>query len=166
MLFDFEGSDSPKVAKFLHGNSDVSAVLDVNPRAHERLEHIEDDDHGGVGRCRHRTAIDEIARHLSHRHQNGRRLKRDRRQQGDRHQEVTEEQDLPERVLAYYAEYYVHGISSISFCGSGDDTWLGRSRPLASPAPGSDKDEARGNRLSRSKIIREVVENLCAVLRV
>jgi hypothetical protein len=41
-----------------------------------------------------------------------------------------------------------------------------RPRPLAVPAPCSDKDEARGNRLSRSKIIREVVENLCAVFRV
>src|SRR5215470_14486507 len=113
MLFEFEGSEGPPVAELLHRNSDVKAVLEIHPRAQERLGHIEDENHGSVGRGRHRTeAIDEIARRLSRRRQNRCRLKRDRRQQGDRHQEVNEEQDLPERIFSYYAEYYVHGISS------------------------------------------------------
>src|SRR3984893_13986776 len=118
VLFEFEGSDGPKVAEFLHRNSDVSAVLDINPRAHERLEHVEDHDQGRVGRCRHRTSVDEIACHLSSRHQNGYRLKRDCCKQADREQEVNEEQDPPERIFSHYAEYYAHGVSSAS-SGSG-----------------------------------------------
>src|SRR5260370_38221621 len=51
-----------------------------------------------------------------------------------------------------------------SHCRKCDDPCPGRSWRLAFPGPGSDKDEACGNRLSRSKIIREVVENPCAVL--
>src|SRR5260370_5787848 len=113
MLFEFEGADSPKVAEFLHRNSDVGAVLDVNPRAHERLEYVDDGDQGGVGRCRHRAAIDEITRRLSRRHQDGHRLKRNCGEQRDREQEMSEEQDFPERVFSYYAEYYVHGVSPL-----------------------------------------------------
>ncbi len=64
-----------------------------------------------------------MTRHLSRRHQNGHRLKRDRRKEADRKQEVNEEQDAPERILSYYAEYYVHGVSSAS-SGSGDDAKL------------------------------------------
>ena len=68
---------------------------------------------GGVGRRRHRTkALDECARRLSHRYQDGRRLKRDSRQQGDREQEVSEEQDPPERSDRYDVEYDVHGVAS------------------------------------------------------
>jgi hypothetical protein len=62
-----------------------------------------------------------MARRLSRRHQNGHRLKRDRRQQADRKQEVDEEQDFPERINSYVVEYYVHDVSSAS-SGSGDDT--------------------------------------------
>jgi hypothetical protein len=58
--------------------------------------------------------------HLSRRHQNGHCLKRDSGEQRDRQQEVNEEQDFPERILSYYAEYYVHGVSSAS-SGSGHD---------------------------------------------
>src|SRR5258705_8257592 len=112
MLFELKGADRPKVPELLHRNSDVSAVLDVNPRANQRLEHIDDGDQGGVARCRHRTAINEMAGHLSRRHQNGHRLKRDRGKQADREQKVNEEQDFPERIFSDYAEYYVHGVSS------------------------------------------------------
>jgi hypothetical protein len=103
------------VPEFLHANSNVKAILEIHHRAQERLGHIEEDDRAGVGRCRHRTkTTDEIARRLSHRHQNGSRLKRHRRQQADRKQEVNEEQDLPERINSYIVEYYVHGVSSTS----------------------------------------------------
>jgi len=64
-----------------------------------------------------------MAGHLSRRHQNGHRLKRDRGKQADREQKVNEEQDFPERIFSDYAEYYVHGVSSAS-SGSGDDAKL------------------------------------------
>ena len=41
-----------------------------------------------------------------------------------------------------------------------------RSKRLPFPVPGSDKNEARGTRLSRSKIAREVLENLFSVFPV
>ncbi len=98
-----------------HRNSDVGAVLDINPRAQEEGGHIEDDDRGGVGRRRPRTkALDECARRLSHRYHDCRRLKRNSRQQGDRQQEVNEEQDPPERSDRYDVEYDVHGVASTS----------------------------------------------------
>jgi hypothetical protein len=113
MLFEFKPSDSPKVAEFLHRYSDVGAVLDVNPRAHEHLENVEDHDQRGVG-CRwHGTAINELARYLPRWHQSGRSLERDACKQTDRDQKVNEEQDLPEGVLSYDAEYYVGVASSL-----------------------------------------------------
>src|SRR5215467_7681744 len=110
VLFEFEGADSPKVTELLHGNSDVSAVLDVNPRAHERLQHIDDGDQGRIGCCRHRTTLAETARHLPRRHQNGHRLKCDRCQETNRQEEVNEQQDAPECVFSHYAGYEVHGV--------------------------------------------------------
>jgi hypothetical protein len=118
MLFELEGADSPKMTELLHGNSDVSAILDINPRAHQRLEHVDDGNQDGVRRCWHRTAINEAAGYLPRRHQNGYRLKRDGGKQADREQEVNEKQDFPERIFSYYAEYYVHGVSPAS-SGSG-----------------------------------------------
>src|SRR5262245_41051892 len=113
MLFEFEGADCPPVAVLLHRNSDVGAVLDINPRAQEEGGHIEDDDRGGVGRRRPWTkALDECARRLSRRYHDGRRLKRNSRQQGDRQQEVNEEQEPPERSDRYDVEYDVHGVAS------------------------------------------------------
>src|SRR5262249_7133002 len=113
MLFEFEGADCPPVAVLLHRNSDVGAVLDINPRAQEEGGHIEDNDRGGVGRRRPWTkALDECARRLSRRYHDGRRLKRNSRQQGDRQQEVNEEQEPPERSDRYDVEYDVHGVAS------------------------------------------------------
>src|SRR5262249_13789642 len=112
MLLEFEGADRPPVAVLLHRNPDVGAVLDINPRAQEEGGHIEHDDRGGVGRRRPRTkALDECARRLSRRYHDGRRLKRDSRQQGDRQQEVNEEQDSPERSDRYDLEDDVHGVA-------------------------------------------------------
>jgi hypothetical protein len=121
---------------------------------------------GGFGFCPALKLFDEIARRLSHRHQNGHRLKGDRREQGDRHQKVKEEQDLPERVFSYYVEYYVHGISSTSSSRSGDDTRLGAIEAVGVSGAGGDKDEACRKRLSRSKIAREVLENLFTIFLV
>src|SRR5260370_3611355 len=111
VLFEIEASDGPPVAEFLHRNSDISAVFDVNPRAHKRLQQVDDDDQRGVRSCRDRTAINPTARHLSRRHKNGHCLKRKRRQHGEGQEEVNEEQYLPERIFPYYAEYYVHVVS-------------------------------------------------------
>ena len=37
-LSELEGADSPKVPELLPWNSDVGAVLDINPRTPKRLE--------------------------------------------------------------------------------------------------------------------------------
>jgi hypothetical protein len=116
MLLDFKGANGPPVAQLLHRDSDVGAVLDVDPHAQEEGRHIEDDDHHGDGRCRQRpNTLDEIThRGLSRRHQNSHRLQRDSRQQGDRHCEVKEEQRPPERSALHKVDYGVHRISSPS----------------------------------------------------
>src|SRR5215468_5241305 len=120
VLFEIEGSDGPPVAEFLHWNSNIGTVFDVNPGAKECLDQVDDGDQRGIGSCRNRTAVDETARHLSRRHQNGRHLKRERCQQGEGQHEVDEEQDFPERIFPYYAEYYVHGVSPASYRSDGD----------------------------------------------
>src|SRR5258705_11643993 len=76
MLFELKGADSPKLPELLHRNSDVSALLDVNPRALEGLDYVDDGDQGGAGRCRYRAAFVESAVHLSRRLITGHRLNR------------------------------------------------------------------------------------------
>src|SRR5262252_1436432 len=97
MFLPVEGCNNRPMPELLHRDSDVNAVLGINPYAHEDLRQIKSDDHGGVGCWRHSTnAFDEIVRRVTNWNQSSHGLERDRSQQGDGQCEVNEEQDSPE----------------------------------------------------------------------
>src|SRR4051794_11764266 len=53
VLLELEGSKRPPMPELFHGNSDVSAVLDVDPRTQDESGNIEDRDCHRVPRRRH-----------------------------------------------------------------------------------------------------------------
>jgi hypothetical protein len=104
MLLQLEEALRLPVAGLLDRDSDVDAVLGVDPGAEDEGENPQNADGCGIAGSRHGTeARDKTgrARELPHRQQHRHRLMRQRAEQRDREQSVNDEKDRPERIDGY-----------------------------------------------------------------